>query len=71
MTASGPLASLLAALQQPGERPPAATAWEKIAATHLAADETVLFALEGNGFTWWVHCCWSPTTESCTCAAVR
>lgn len=30
MTASGPLASLLAVLQQPGERPRAATAWANI-----------------------------------------
>ena len=30
MTASGPLASLLAALLQSGERPPAATAWANV-----------------------------------------
>ena len=52
-TSPGSLASLLAALEKPGERPPAAGAWVTIATRFLAPDETVLLALEGNGFTWW------------------
>lgn len=52
-SAPDPLASLLAALQKPGERPPAPAGWDRLAERFLAADETVLLAVEGNGFTWW------------------
>lgn len=50
-----PLPSLLAALgasDEDGEAPPAA-AWQRFARKHLRPDETVLLALEGEGWTWW------------------
>jgi hypothetical protein len=50
-----PLTSLLAALapnQEDGTPPPAA-AWQRFARKHLRPDETVLHALEGEGWTWW------------------
>lgn len=50
-----PLPSLLAALAPNREdsTPPPAAAWQRFARKHLRPDETVLLALEGEGWTWW------------------
>lgn len=52
-TPSPALASLVDALQVGRREPVPAAGWERFARRRLAPDETVLLALEGNGFTWW------------------
>lgn len=52
---SDTLASLVAALGASDEegKAPSAVAWRRFAQKFLRDDETVLLALEGEGWTWW------------------